>query len=155
MLDTEAFGEFRQALNFLRDDSATEALTHIRRAVELETQNPFYSSYLGLAMARAEQKWSEAEKLCESALRTKRDQPQLYLNLAEVYEGSGRRGDAVETLLRAVRYAQRDLRVNRMLSRLSTRRRPVLPILRRNNIINRQLGLWRHRALRIIGSEAV
>ena len=155
MLDTEAFGEFRLALNFLRDDSAENALPHIRRAVELEGLNPFYSSYLGLALARAENKWSEAEKLCENALRTKRDQPQLYLNLAEVYAGSGRREDAVETLLRAVRYAQRDLRVNRMLSQLSARRRPVIPFLRRNNIINRQLGLWRHRALRMIGSEAV
>lgn len=155
MLDTEGFAEFRKALGALRDDHPEAALDHMYRAAELEPENPFYKSYLGLAIARAEKRWADAEDLCDSAVRRKRDQPQLYLNLAEVYVLAGRKQDAVETLLMAARYAQRDSRVQRMLSQLSSRRRPVIPFLRRENAINRRLGLWRHRAMqRMVTEEA-
>jgi predicted Zn-dependent protease len=148
MLDTEAFAEFRKALGALRDEFPEKALTHMHRAVELEPENPFYKSYLGVCIARAEERWADAEDLCDSAVRQKRDQPQLYLNLADVYVAAGRRQDAIETLLLGVRYAQRDSRLPRMLNQLSSRRRPVIPFLGRQNFVNRQLGQWRHRALR-------
>jgi predicted Zn-dependent protease len=154
MIDTEAFAEFRKALGYLRDDYSEKALPHIRRANELEEQNPFYRSYLGLTLARALRKWDEAEELCNAALRGKRDQPQLYLNLAEVYVSAGRKQDAVETLLMATKYAQRDGRIYRMLNQLSSRRSPVLPFLHRSHFLNRALGLWRHRALKLVEGQA-
>ncbi len=150
MLDTEAFGEFRKALGMMRDGNADEALPHIKRAAELEEHNPFYKSYLGLALARAEQKWAQAEELCDSAMRMKRDQPQLYLNLAEVYLAAGQKQDAIETLVQGLKYAQRDSRVNSMLSKLSSRKRPIIPFLARGHFINRQLGNLRHRAAEAI-----
>jgi predicted Zn-dependent protease len=153
MLDTEGFAEFRKALGALRDGHPDEALPHIQRAVELEPENPFYKSYLGVAIARAEQRWADAEDLCDSAVRRKRDQPQLYLNLAEVYAAAGRRQDAVETLLMGIRYAQRDSRIQRTLNELSLRRRPVIPFLRRENLINRRLGQLRHRTRRRVVTE--
>lgn len=154
MIDTEAFSEFRKALGYLRDDYTEKALPHIRRATELEQHNPFYRSYLGLALARAENKWTEAEELCDSALRMKRDQPQLYLNLAEVYVAAGRKQDAVETLLLGARYATRDGRIYRMLAQLSSRRAPVLPFLHRSHYLNRSLGVWRHRVIRLLEGNA-
>jgi predicted Zn-dependent protease len=153
MLDTEAFAEFRKALGSLRDGHPRLALPHIQRASQLEEQNPFYKSYLGVTLARAERKWAEAEDLCDNALRVKRDQPQLYLNLAEVYVAAGRRQDAVETLLMGARYAQRDARIHRMLSQLSNRRAPVLRFLHRTHFLNRRLGMWRHRALQVLQGE--
>jgi len=153
MIDTEAFAEFRKALGFLRDGYPEKSLPHFRRASELEDQNPFYRSYLGLAIARAGQNREEAEALCNLALRGKRDQPQLYLNLAEVYASGGQKQDAIETLLMATRYSQRDARVYAMLSQLSSRRAPVIPFLRRENVINRGLGVARHKAMRIFESQ--
>src|SRR4051812_17972688 len=64
MLDTEAFREFKQGLTLLRDDYALKALPHMRRAMELDKNNPYYMSYLGVVLARSEQRWGEAEKLC-------------------------------------------------------------------------------------------
>jgi predicted Zn-dependent protease len=154
MLDTEAFAEFRKALGFLRDDYPESALPHIRRASQLEEHNPFYQSYLGLTLARAEKKWNEAEKLCDNALRLKRDQPQLYLNLAEVYIAAGRRQDAMETLTMGAKYAQRDARIQRLMSQISSRRPPVLSFLDRGHVLNRGLGRWRHKSLRIIQGES-
>ena len=45
MLDTEAFREFKQGLALLRDDYAVKALPHMRRAAELDKNNPYYMSY--------------------------------------------------------------------------------------------------------------
>ena len=70
--------------------------------VEIESQNPYYLSFFGLAVARAEKKWNEATHLCETALQLKGKEPQFHLNLAEVYVAAGRRASAIATLERAI-----------------------------------------------------
>ena len=71
MMDTEAFREFKTGLSLLRDNYANQALEHIQRAAELERNNPYYMSYLGVALARTQQKWADAERMCDSAVRMK------------------------------------------------------------------------------------
>src|SRR5216683_2190674 len=154
MLDTEAFREFKQGLAFLRDDYAVKALPHMRRAAELDKNNPYYMSYLGVVLARSESKWGEAERLCDSAVRMKRNQAQLYLNLAEVYAAAGRRDDAVDALQNGLKYARRDIRLTIAMNKLTPRRSPVLSFLGRRNPINRQLGILRHQAMRLFGQSS-
>ena len=151
MMDTEAFREFKQGLTLLRDNYAVKALPHMRRAVELEKNNPYYMSYLGVVLARSEKKWGEAEKLCDGAVRLKRNQAQLYLNLAEVYATSGRRDEAVEALQAGLKYARRDIRLNIAMNKLTKRRSPVISFLKRQHPLNRSLGKVRHEALTLIG----
>ena len=152
MIDTEAYREFKQALTLLRDNYAIRALPHMRRAVELDTHNPYYRSYLGVVLARAERRWAEAEELCDTAVRMKRNQAQLYLNLAEVYLVAGRREDAAETLTTGLKYARRDVRLSLALNRLAQRRKPILSFLDRRHPVNRHLGKIRHRTLQYIGA---
>ncbi len=118
MLDTEAFREFKQGLTLLRDNYAGRALPHMRRAMDLDKNNPYYMSYLGVVLARSEQKWGEAERLCDAAVRMKRNQAQLYLNLAEVYATAGRRDEAVEALQAGLKFARRDVRLTIAMNRL-------------------------------------
>jgi Flp pilus assembly protein TadD len=151
MLDTEAFREFKQGLTLLRDNYAVKALPHMRRAVELDKNNPYYMSYFGVVLARSEHKWGEAERLCDAAVRMKRNQAQLYLNLAEVYATAGRREEAIEALQAGLKFARRDIRLTIALNRLMTRREPVFRFLSRKHPVNRQLGLIRHRALQMFG----
>jgi Flp pilus assembly protein TadD len=153
MLDTEAFREFKQGLNFLRDNYAGRALPHMQRAMELDRNNPYYMSYLGVVLARSEQKWGEAEKLCDAAVRMKRNQAQLYLNLAEVYAQAGRKDEAVDALQAGLKYARRDVRLTIAMNRLTRRREPVLSFLTRTHPVNRQLGMIRHRALQILNKD--
>src|SRR5271154_3425116 len=153
MMATEAFRAFKTGLTLLRDNYAVRALPHMRRAVDLDKNNPYYMSYLGVVLARSEQKWGEAEKLCDGAVRMKRNQAQLYLNLAEVYATAGRRDEAVEALQAGLKFARRDIRLNIAMNRLVERRPPVLTFLTRQHPINRQLGLLRHRALSVIGQR--
>ena len=151
MMDTEAFREFKQGLTFLRDNYAGKALPHMKRAVELEKNNPYYMSYLGVVLARSEKKWGEAEKLCDGAVRLKRNQAQLYLNLAEVYATAGRRDEAVEALQAGLKFARRDIRLNIAMNKLTRRRSPVVSFLGRQHPINRSLGKIRHQTLSMIG----
>jgi Flp pilus assembly protein TadD len=153
MMDTEAFREFKTGLNLLRDNYADRALPHMRRAVDLDKNNPYYMSYLGVILARSEKKWGEAERLCDSAVRMKRNQAQLYLNLADVYRISGRRDEAVEALQAGMKFARRDVRLTIAMNRLIPRRNPVLRFLRRTHPINRQLGILRHRTLSMLGQS--
>jgi Flp pilus assembly protein TadD len=151
MMDTEAFREFKTGLTLLRDNYANKALTHIRRAAELEKNNPYYMSYLGVALARTEKRWADAERMCDTAVRMKRNQAQLYLNLAEVYMSAGRKEDAREALLSGMKYARRDIRLNIAMAKLTPRRSPVFTFLERKHPLNRHFGMLRHKTLQALG----
>jgi Flp pilus assembly protein TadD len=138
-------------LTLLRDNFADRALPHMRRAVDLDKNNPYYMSYLGVVLAKSEKKWGEAERLCDSAVKMKRNQAQLYLNLADVYKTAGRREEAVEALQAGLKFARRDIRLTIAMNKLSPRRLPVVGFLHRSHPINRQLGLIRHKTLNILG----
>lgn len=145
MADGAALAEFKQGMRLLRDGSAGNALEHFQKATEMEQRNPYYMSFAGVALARAEKRWAVAAKLCETALSLKRNEPQLHLNLAEVYVAAGRRGDALATLDRAAASFGRHAGVRRARMRLGSRQPPTLPFLDRQNILNRQLGQLRQR----------
>jgi Flp pilus assembly protein TadD len=153
MMDTEAFREFKTGLSLLRDNYSTRALEHIQRAAELEKNNPYYMSYLGVALARTEKKWAEAERMCDTAVRLKRNQAQLYLNLAEVYMAAGRKEDAREALLAGMKYARRDIRLNIAMAKLTPRRSPIFTFLDRRHPLNRHFGMLRHKTFEAIGKE--
>ena len=151
MVDTQAFELFKEGLTLLRNSYPQQALKYMQRAVDLEKTNPYYMSYLGVVLARSERRWAEAEQLCDTAVRMKRNQAQLYLNLAEVYMAADRKEDAMEVLRSGLRYARRDVRLNIAMNRLTERRRPVLPFLGRKHPLHRQLGILRHRTLQVLG----
>jgi predicted Zn-dependent protease len=152
MIHLEAFQEFRAGLAFLRGGDASKALPHLRSALNHEPGNPFYISYVGVAVAAAEQKWAEAEKLCHSAMRMNRRQAQLYLNLAEVYTAADRKQDAADILARGLHYAPHDRRLKMALDRLALRRAPVLSFLPRQHVLNRNLGKLRHHAQQVLAA---
>jgi Flp pilus assembly protein TadD len=170
-VDTEAIEEFEKGLSLLRNDYPGRALVHLTKAVELEKNNPFYLSHLGVALARAGKNWSLAEnlrsqtsqmrrtppefdlaeKLCSRALQMNRTQPELYLNLAEVYSLAGNKEDAIETLSRGLRFTKQNEHLADALRRFGSRRRPVLRFLGRRHFLNRHFGKMRNRLLISLG----
>ena len=170
-MDTEATEEFKQGLSLLRNDYPGKALLHLNKAVELEKNNPFYLSYLGVALARAGKNWSLAEKLCSQplqmkrpqpdfdlaeklcsrALQMKRTQPDFYLNLSEVYGLAGNKEEAIETLSRGLKFTKQNAHLAHALRRFGRRRRPVLRFLDRTHYLNRQFGKMRNRLLTSFG----
>lgn len=149
-MDVEAFRMFREGLARLRDGEPGQAVELLREAMDRDPENPYYVSYYGLSLAQSAGRWKRAERLCYSAVCRGRRQAQLYMNLAEVYLGSGRRQAASDTLALALHYTPHDARLQEAFGRLAVRRPPVLSFLPRAHVLNRQLGLLRHRMLRRI-----
>jgi predicted O-linked N-acetylglucosamine transferase (SPINDLY family) len=145
MSEITALSEFKLGVEMLREARLDDAVVRFRAAVDLEKQNPYYLSFLGVAMARAERNWSSASKLCEMAVRMKHNEPQFYLHLSEVYTSAGRREEALMTLDRALSSVGPDARLQQARQKLGNRRTPTLPFLGRQNIVNVRLGILRNR----------
>jgi Flp pilus assembly protein TadD len=137
--------EFKEGVEFLSNEYPEKALVKLRCAFESDQRNPYYISLLGLALARAEQKWDEASQLCEKAVELKRAEIKFHMNLAEVYALAGQRDHALLTLDYASKSFGNDRRLKRMRSKLVKRRSPILPFLSRKHFLNRLLGQLRHR----------
>jgi tetratricopeptide (TPR) repeat protein len=153
MTEIDALAEFKEGVALLKNGYPQRALARLRRAFETEKHNPFYLSFLGLSIARAERKWDQACELCEIAVQLRRQEAQFYLKLAEVYASAGRRTKALDTLDAGLALFGEDERLKHARSRLEKRRSPVLPFLGRENLLNRKLGKLRHRALERLGNE--
>jgi Flp pilus assembly protein TadD len=153
MAEHAALAEFKQGIKLLQNGQSVEALEYLRHAAELNQQNPYYLSFLGVSVARAQRKWTAAVKLCETALSLRRSDAQLYLNLAEVYVSAGRRDDAVAVLDRSLMYLRVDARIKRARASLGKRTSPVLSFLDRGHFLNRSLGKLRHRVFGHLGKQ--
>jgi Flp pilus assembly protein TadD len=153
MSEQDAVVEFKKGLTFLRNNYARKALPHIGKAVELDKANPFYLSYLGLAVAAADRNWDEAEEICYRAVKMKRTQAELYINLAEVYRLAGKKDEAVEALIVGRQMTKKDPRILAALRKYGIRRPPVISFLDRKNFLNRKLGRVRYRVLKSLGKE--
>jgi Flp pilus assembly protein TadD len=147
MAEDPALVEFKQGIKLLQKGQSVEALEYLQHAAELEQQNPYYLSFLGVAVGRAQRKWSAAAKFCERALSSKRNEAQLYLNLAEVYVAAGQRDEAVAVLDKGLIYLSNDARIRRARADLGKRCPPVIRFLDRGNFLNRGLGKLRHSVL--------
>ena len=140
--------DFREGVELLKNQYPEKALAKLRRAFESDKNNPYYISFLGLSMARAEQKWGEATELCETAVRLNRKEIKFHLNLVEVLASSGQRDKALDRAHSASKLFGKDARIKRFLSKLQKRSAPVLPFLARTHFLNRELGKLRHRLSR-------
>lgn len=154
MGDNSAVAEFKQGIQLLQEGYPTEAHERFHRAVELDKQNAYYLSFLGVSEARGQRAWASATTHCKTAIRLKRNEAQFYLNLAEVYLSANRRDDAIATLDNGLIYLSDDPRIRRARARLGKRRSSVLPFLEREHFLNRSLGKLRHRLLAILGRPA-
>jgi tetratricopeptide (TPR) repeat protein len=143
--------EFKKGVELLKNEYPQKALVRLRYAFESDQHNPYYISFLGLAIARAQRKWDKASELCEIALQLKPKEIQFHLNLGEVYASAGMREKALDKLDVALELFGDDTRIKRARSKVEHRRNPLLPFFRREHFLNRHLGQLRHRALKGLG----
>jgi len=151
MGNEQAMKEFKEGLDALRNKFPRQAVVHLRNAVDLEKTNPFYLSYLGLTIAMTDGNPVEAEDLCYDAIRKQRNQPELYLNMAEVYRLIGKKEDAIDALTTGLKMTKKDPRLASALRKMGMRQPPVLTFLDRRNFINVQLGKLRYKVSKATG----
>ena len=146
-VDINPMTEFREGVELLKNEYPQKALAKLRRAYDCDKHNPYFMSFLGLSIARAQRKWELASELCETAVRLNPKEIQFYLNLGEVYAASGMRERALDKLDDAVQLFGEDARLRQARSKVQNRRNPILPFFGRTHFLNRELGKLRHRAL--------
>ncbi|HKV64015.1 MAG TPA: tetratricopeptide repeat protein [Candidatus Acidoferrum sp.] len=142
--------EFKAGVELLKNEYPQKALVRFKRAYECDKHNPYFMSFLGLSIARAQRKWEQASELCEMAVQLKPKEIQFYLNLGEVYAASGLRERALDKLDGALELFGNDARLRQARSRVQNRRNPILPFFGREHFLNRELGRLRHRAMKYI-----
>ena len=151
VVDINPMTEFREGVELLKNEYPQKALVRLKRAYECDKHNPYFMSFLGLSIARAQRKWDLASELCETAVRLKPKEIQFYLNLGEVYAASGMRERALDKLDDAVQLFGEDARLKQARSKVQNRRAPLLPLIGRGHFLNRELGKLRHRTLKTLG----
>jgi Flp pilus assembly protein TadD len=144
-VELDPVDEFRKGVELLKNEYPQKALVSLRRAFESDKRNAYYSSFLGLAIARAERKWDQASALCEIAVELKPKEIQLHLNLGQVYALAGRRQMALDRLDHAMELFGDDARLKQARSKVENRRAPLLPFFGRKHFLNGELGKLRHR----------
>jgi len=143
--------EFREGVELLKNEYPQKALVRLRRAFESDKHNPYYISFLGLSLARAQRKWEQASELCEIAVQLRPGEIQFHLNLGEVYASAGLREKALDKLDDASKLFGEDARLKQARSKVQNRRSPLLPLIGRGHFLNRELGKLRHRTLKALG----
>jgi tetratricopeptide (TPR) repeat protein len=152
--DLDPKAEFTEGIKLLKNEYPQKALERLQRAYECDKHNPYYISFLGLSIARAQRKWDKASELCEMAVQLRPTEMQFHLNLGEVYASAGLREKALDKLDRALERFGQDARLKQARSRIEKRRSPLLPILGREHFLNRELGKLRHRTLKHLGKSS-
>lgn len=132
-----AFERGRQALESGSPEAAVEAL---REAQRLAPDHAQIRSLLGLAIARTGRDFEAARTLCESAAKQEFFNPDLYLHLAQVYLGVGRRPEALRYLRRGQMIDPGHVAIREAIVDLGMRRLPIVPFLPRRHMVNRMLG---------------
>jgi tetratricopeptide (TPR) repeat protein len=139
---------FKEGIRLLKDDYPQKALVKLQSAFETDKHNPYYISFLGLSIARAQQNWTQATELCDMAVQLNPKEIQFHLNVAEVYALAGLREMALHKLDYALGLFGNDSRLERARNKVEKRRTPVLPFFGRGHFLNRALGRLRHRILK-------
>jgi len=143
-----SFSDFKEGVKLLKNDYPQKALVKLQSAFESDKHNPYYVSFLGVSIARAQQNWAQATELCDMAVQLNPKEIQFHLNLAEVYALAGLREMSLHKLDYALGLFGDDPRLKRARSKVEKRRAPVLPFFGRDHFLNRELGKLRHRMLK-------
>ena len=152
--DLDPMAEFKEGVKLLKNEYPQKALVRFRRAFECDKHNPYYISFLGLSIARAQRKWDQASELCEIAVQLRPTEMQFHLNLGEVYASAGLREKALDKLDDAMELFGEDARLKQARSKVQNRRNPLVPFIGRQHFLNRELGKLRHRTLKHLGKNS-
>lgn len=137
----EATRLFDKGLALIKRGYPAEAIQCLEQVISLGHKGSACYSWLGLAMARSKWDMAKAEEFCKMAVKKDFYVPQYYVNLAEVYKLKGNKVKAIKTLEAGLELDCENKAILKELYKFGARRRPVIPILSRENPINKELGI--------------
>jgi tetratricopeptide (TPR) repeat protein len=130
----------KQGLEAFASGNFAAALESFRNADVLE-KTPFVRSCEALSSARVEARYRDSIAACVEAVRQDPKNSEIYLNLGRIHLLAGQKKAAMHVFGLGLR-SGKNLRIIDELAGLGIRRPPPLPFLARENLINKQLGLF-------------
>ena len=130
---------FERGVRAVERGNWLSALACFEKAVQLENR-PVYNSYLAACIARERGLYNKAVTLCREAIEAEPENPVHHLNLGRIYLLQGLKKEAMKAFREGLLH-DRDQRIIRELDSLGTRKSPVIPFLKRNNPVNKYLGI--------------
>lgn len=133
---------FKQGLQFLKDDNLEKATRSFEKAYKEDKENAKYMSYYGMCAAM---RWGEIGfgiELCTRAVKKEFFKTEYYINLAGVYLKADNKKGAITVLKKGLRFDPENDIIHEELVRLGARKKTILPFLKRSNPINRFLGIF-------------
>jgi tetratricopeptide (TPR) repeat protein len=149
---SRAAEEARLGIQLCRKGDWRAGIQQLARAVETgsaaEGMPSEAYSFLGYGIALEQRRVQEGLSLCRHALRLDYTAPDNHLNLSRLHLLAGDRRAAIKVIGEALSIHPRYGPLLALYREMGYRQPPVLRFLSRSNLVNRWLGLLRHRLLR-------
>lgn len=139
MPGTEVEKLFANGIEAINSGDMVSALAFFERVISME-DTPVIRSYYAFCIARERGQFKKAISMCEEAMQEEPENPIHYLNLGRVYLISGQRNDALQTLREGLHHGENKDIVDELI-KLGMRKPPVIPFFKRENPLNKYLGL--------------
>ncbi len=126
----------------------------LRTALGEHPFDPFILSYYGWLDAIVNKNYDQGADVCKVAIDILKEDvpfgkelyyPLFYLNLGRAYLARGDKGNAVEAFKKGLEADPQDSNLLVEVSEIGMRRKPVVPIFKRSNPINKYIGKLLHR----------
>jgi tetratricopeptide (TPR) repeat protein len=146
-LKPEFFNEVRQ---LLKRGNGKSAMDILEKALAKFPSDPFLLSYYGCLVAVVENKPKEGIRICRDAIRrldgsmpfgSEFFYPAFYLNLGRAYLKDGNRKEAISAFAEGLKTDPQNRDILWEMQKLGKRKRPAVPFLRRENPVNKYIGI--------------
>jgi tetratricopeptide (TPR) repeat protein len=136
---TEVEVLLEKGIEALADGGTLSALYCFEKALNIDNR-PNIRSYFAFCIAKERGQINRAISLCEEALSKEPKNTVHYLNLGRIYLLSNKRADAIKIFREGLKQGENQQIIDGLVG-LGTRKTPVIPFLKRNNPINKYLGI--------------
>jgi tetratricopeptide (TPR) repeat protein len=138
MSKAEAAEFFIEAMEALNGGDTGTAMDLLEKAVSLE-RVPLYCSTLAFCLAKEKRDFKRAVSLCKEAIKNDPRDSKNFLHLGRVHLLAYQKKEAIRIFNMGLRYED-NREIVAELKKLGTRKEPVIPLLERENPINKYLG---------------
>ena len=126
---------------FERDQRSSEAAFALERAYRAKPSEARYVSYYGLSLALSSNRLKDALALCAHAVKLDAYRPDLFHNLGRVRLMLRDRKGALAAFKQGLSLDRNDAKIQKELTKMGTRKSPVLGFLSRRHPLNKYLGI--------------
>ncbi len=136
---TEIERLFAKGLDAIKNGDMVSALVLFEKVVKLDN-SPTNRSYHAFCVARERGQFKKSISICEELLKEEPDNAVHYLNLGRIYVLAGQKAEAMRILREGLTHEENREIVSELIG-LGMRKPPVLPLLKRQNPVNKYIGI--------------